>query len=336
VSADKPFEATPQRRERALREGNVARSVELGTIAAFAGALVAGSLAVPLVAAAARGAVAGAARYPFAPPLPALTLLAFAACVPAGGAAAGAVVAGVAQSGALRPVALKLSVAKLAPGAGLKRMFGGEAAVGALRATLALAAALAALVPLAREVIAGAATLASPFAAATLVGAATLRAALVALAVGALFAFADYGLARRRWLAGLRMSFEEMKREAKENEGDPQVKARRRRAHHAALRSAISRTREASFVIVNPTHVAIALRYAPPEIPVPTILVRAADDAARRVTALARAHAIPLVEDVALARLLYAIGEPGRAIPAETFVAVAQIVASLAREGLLT
>jgi flagellar biosynthetic protein FlhB len=86
---------------------------------------------------------------------------------------------------------------------------------------------------------------------------------------------------------------------------------------------------------VNPTHVAVALRYAPPAVPVPEILVRAQDDAALRVRAIAREHRIPVVEDVALARLLFARGAGGRPIPADAYVAVAQIVAALAREGLL-
>jgi flagellar biosynthetic protein FlhB len=146
----------------------------------------------------------------------------------------------------------------------------------------------------------------------------------------------DYVLARRRWLRGMKMSFEELKRDAKENDGDPQTRARRKSAHRALARGAIGRTREASFVVVNPTHVAVAMRYAPPAIPVPEILVRAVDDAALRVRSIAREHGIPVVEDVALARLLYAEGESGRAIPPDAYVAVAQIVAALARDGLLS
>ena len=63
--------------------------------------------------------------------------------------------------------------------------------------------------------------------------------------------------------------------------------------------------------------------------------MRALDDVALRVRALAREHGIPIVEDVALARLLYAQGESGRPIPADAYVAVAQVIAVLARDGLL-
>ncbi len=265
---------------------------------------------------------------------PALVTVALAAFAPAAAAAVAGVAVGLAQAGGLRVTAPKLDLKRLDPFAGLKRMLGADAAIGAARASLAFAAALAALLPLGHDVLGAATSLASPAAAAVLVGQAALRAIGCALVVGAAFALADYALARKRWAKGLKMSFDELKREAKENEGDPQAKARRKSAHRAIVRGAIGRTREASFVVVNPTHVAVALRYAPPEVPVPEVLVRALDESALAVKALAREHGIPIVEDVALARLLYAQGEPGRAIPPEAYVAVAQVVASLAREGL--
>ncbi len=334
---DKPFAPTPARLEKAKREGNVARSPELCGVAAFGAAILATCASLSLGAGAATTWLRENAAHPDMPsPGPAIGVLVCAALAPALAAATASVISTVAQGAGLRMTSVKLEFTKLSPVAGVKRMFGGEAVVGVVRATLAFAAALGAMIPLARDVLAASTALASPAAAATLVATAALRAALVALAVGGVFALADYALARRRWLRGLRMTFEEMKREAKEHEGDPQARARRKNLHRALVRGAISRTREASFVVVNPTHIAIALRYAPPAVPVPEILVRAADDAALRVKEIARERAIPVVEDVGLARLLFASGEPGRAIPPETFVAVAQIIASLAREGVLS
>jgi flagellar biosynthetic protein FlhB len=214
-------------------------------------------------------------------------------------------------------------------------MLGGEALVGVVRAALAFTAALLAMLPLAADVVGAGTAVRAPGAAASLVASVALRACCAALAAGAVFALADFALARRRWLRGLKMSFDELKRDAKENDGDPRTRARRKSAHRAVVRGAIGRTREASFVVINPAHVAVAIRYAPPAVPVPEIVVRALDDAALRVKALAREHRIPIVEDVALARLLFAQGESGRAIPPETYVAVAQVIASLAREGVL-
>ena len=250
-------------------------------------------------------------------------------------ACAGSTVA-LAQGGGLHVTGVHADLKRLNPVAGLKRMFGGEALVAVVRAALAFSAALLAMVPLAGDIVGAGSAVRAPGSAAALVASAALRACCAALAVGAVFAVADYALARRRWLRGLKMSFDELKRDAKENDGDPQARARRKSAYRAVVRGAVGRTREASFVVVNPAHVAVAIRYAPPAVPVPEILVRALDDAALRVKAIARAHGIPVVEDVALARLLFAQGESGRAIPPETYVAVAQVIAALAREGVLT
>ena len=354
---EKRFDATPARRERAKREGNAARSSEVNGIAAFGAAVPAAATAIPFVAAGAAAAITaaasvhgGSASHGFAAPavpaaFPALVVIAFGALVPAAAAACAGTVAALAQGGGLHFSGLHLEAKQVDPFAGLRRMCGAQTAVGIARAALALAATLLALLPLARDVVAAGPALAAPSAASTalnvpgaatsLVAFAALRACLAAWCVGAVFAVVDYVFVRRRWLRGLKMSFEELKRDAKENEGDPQARARRKSAHRTLVRGAVGRTREASFVIVNPEHVAVALRYAPPEVPVPEILVRALDEAALRVKALARECGIPLIEDVALARLLYAQGESGRAIPPDTYVAVAQIVAALAREGAL-
>jgi len=334
-SGDKRFEATASRRQRAKRDGNVAQSAELSGMAAFGAATLVTMLAVPLGANAVVGALHDAAARPLAraaPPV--LAGIAFAALLPAAAAALAGTAASLLQRGGLRFTGLKIEPKRLDAVAGLRRMTGGETAVAGARAAIGFIAALAAVIPSVREVIGLGARLGTPAAAAGLVASAALRACAAALAVGVAFAVADYALARRRWLRGLKMSLHEIKRDAKENEGDPQARARRKGAHRAIVRGAIGRTRDASFVVVNPDHVAVALRYAPPCVPVPEILVRALDDAALRVRAIARECGIPIVEDVALARLLFAQGENGRAIPPDAYVAVAQIVAALTRDGL--
>lgn len=336
-SGDKRYDATPSRRSRARRDGNVARSGELTSLAAFGAATLAAVAALPSAAAAASAALRGAAARPMGGGVSAtLATIALASLAPAVAAACAASAVALAQGGGLHVTGIRADLKRLNAFSGLKRMLGGEALVGIVRAALAFGVALLAMLPLAADVLGAGALVRAPGGAASLVASAALRACCAALAVGTVFALLDYALARRRWLRGLKMSFEELKRDAKENDGDPQVRARRKSAYRAVVRGAIGRTREASFVVVNPAHVAVAIRYAPPEIAVPQILVRALDEAALRVKALARAHGIPIVEDVALARLLFAHGESGRAIPPDTYVAVAQIIAALAREGVLT
>jgi len=334
-SGEKRFDATPSRRDRARRDGNSARSSELSGVASFAAGLGALAAVLPLLADAAARAVRTSAHAPALPDLRDAVVVVAAGCAPAIAAAVAGVGVTFAQTGGLRPAPLRVAFAKLAPHAGLKRMLGGEAAVGAARGSLALAVALAVSAPLAAHVAGVALRAASPLDAALAARDAAFGAAVASCAVGALFAGADYALVLRRWQRSLRMTFDEFKRDMKEQDGDPQSRSRRRQMHRTLARGSIRRTREASFVVVNPTHVAVGVRYAPPAVPVPEIVVRARDDAALAVRAIAEREAIPIVENVALARWLFRVGEPGRPIPTETFVAVAEVIAVLVRAGVL-
>jgi len=336
AQADKPYDATPTRRERARREGNVTRSNEIVVIAAFGGAALATASIVPFLGTAAAHMIRVVARDPAPRPRPEFLVTLAIAYLPIVAAATSATLAHAVQAGGLRAVGIRVDVARLNPKTGFARMFGGEAVIGALRATLTLGLVSAALVPLFTTLIAHAALARGTFAAAAAAWNAAGRAAIAALIVGAVFACADYALARRRWLRGLKMSLDELKRDRKENDGDPQTRSRRTTMHRALVRGTLARVREASFLVVNPTHIAIAIRYAPPAVAVPEILVRAAGDAALRARTLARDARIPVVENVALARALFADGDAGRAIPRDTYVAVAQVIAELNRAGLLT
>ena len=331
---EKRFDATPSRRERAKREGNAAHSQELASMGAFAGALLGLVAVLPLLTASALSAVRASITVApaFAPPL---LLVAALALVPAACAALAGSGITLAQTGGLRLAPLKFSLGKLAPVPGLKRMLGAQAAVAAARAGVAFAIVVAVVVPIGVRAVAAASASRSPIVAAGVALDGMLQACFAAAGVSALFALADYALAHRRWLQSLKMTFDEFKRDAKEQDGDPQAKSRRKQLHRTLVRGGIARTREASFVVVNPTHIAIALRYTPPTVPVPEIVVRAANAAALEVRALAERAGIPVFEDIALARLLWRSGEAGRPIPAESFVAVASAIAALMRAGVL-
>jgi flagellar biosynthesis protein FlhB len=171
---------------------------------------------------------------------------------------------------------------------------------------------------------------------ASLVSSAALRIVLSVLVVGALFAIFDILIVRRRWRQKLRMNAYELKRDNKESEGDPLLRGRRRQMHRSLNLGPLVAVKDAAFVLTNPTHVAIALEYRPPEIPVPRVLVRALDESALRVREMAAEHGIPVVENVALARELYGLTQPGDEIPVETYVAVAEVVNALLQTGSLT
>jgi flagellar biosynthesis protein FlhB len=325
--AEKPFEPTPQRIEKARREGDVARSGELGANVAFGLAAAATVAAAPWLNVYARAAIATAAsgRAPWA----AAEAIVGVALLPVSAAALAAVAAGAVQTGGLRLTGVALKLERLNPLEGLKRIASRETASHAVRAAAAFLVATGAMAP-AMAAAASAMLRASGLpAVAAAAWSASERTVLAAVATGLLFAAAEYAAARSAWLRRLRMSFEERKREAREQDGDPMARGRRRALHRALLRGPLAEVERASFVVANPTHVAVALEYRPPAVPVPRVTVRAAGEFARRVRALARAHGVPVVENVALARALYRDVRVGEPIARAHYVAVAEVVAAL-------
>lgn len=335
MSDFKPFAATPNRIARARREGQLPHSSELCVVAAFAGALVAAALSVPAMLACAADAVAAAARgRTIAATAGGMVGVLAWSFAPLAGAAACAIAAG-ALDGGLHASMPSLDGKRLDPVAGFRRMFSRDALVAAARAASAFGAAIAGLAAVGRGAFGAALESSAPLALASFARSLAFRTCLLVLAIGALFALLDRWSAQRRWLEGLRMTHEELKRDVRESEGDPHARGRRAALHRALVRGSLARVREATFVVVNPDHVAVALKYAPPDVPVPEILVRACEEAARRVKALAAEHRIPVIENVALARALFAGGEAGETIPRGLYLAVAHIVAALAAEGLV-
>ncbi len=327
MAEEKPFEPTQSRMERAKREGDVARSQELGNAGAFAAALAVTALVIAPLAHAASSALVSAAHAQWN--TGALARAFVCMMLPMLAAAAAALGANVVQSGGLRFAPVSMKPERLAPGENLKRMFSRESVITAARATIAFACAAGAIVPAFAGIYTAALHSGGLGGVASAAWNGALHAAAIACAVGAVFAGADYGVQIVRWRKRLRMSHEEIKRDQKENDGDPLARSRRRALHRQIARGSLRRVKDAAFVITNPTHIAMALEYRPPDVPVPRVLVRAADDAAARVRELARAYGVPLVENVALARRLYGLCAPGDFIPQETYIAVAEIVTAL-------
>lgn len=329
----KEFEATQSRKARAKREGDSPRSAEVSGAIAFACGLCGVSVCVGQVGMHALQAVALAARG--ATPSAACAAIAVWSLLPLLCAAGGGAAATIAQNGGVRIIPVSLKFERLSPVQGIKRLISREAAVAALRACIAVVLALAAAVPTLRSLLAAVQLSAAPAVIASLAFSGALRVGFTIAVIGLLFGGVDFALALRRWEKKLRMSFDELKRDHKEHDGDPLLKGRRRAMHRDLSRTSINRLKDAAFVIVNPTHVAIALEYRPPEIPVPRVLIRAWDESALRVRAAAADLRIPIVENVPLARALYASAKAGDAIPTHTYVAVAEVVAALHRSGAL-
>ena len=126
----------------------------------------------------------------------------------------------------------------------------------------------------------------------------------------------------------LRMTKQELKDEAKETEGNPELKGRIRQVQYQmAQRRMMQDLPTADVVVTNPTHFAVALKYDENRFGAPRVIAKGVDVMAQQIRAVAGGHRIPLVEAPPLARALYATTELGREIPASLYVAVAQILA---------
>jgi len=334
MSEEKRFEPTPSRLARARREGDRPRSADATAVASLGagGTALAASLG-PLSGACRRALVDAAfPAHLSAGPYAVVAACAFGVATSALG---GALLASFVQSGGLSFVMPALKLKKLDPVAGVRRMFSRDAAVAGAKALLVAAAVGLAISGPVRATFARAQTGTSAAAAAALATHAVAGVFGSALAVAGVFACGDIVLERAKWLRRLRMSLEELKRDRRQNDGDPLLRGRRRQAHRNLVRGSIARVAEASFVVANPTHVAIALAYRPPEVAVPRVLARGRDEGAIEIKRRARALDIPIVENVALARWLFAATAAGDDIPPEAYAPVAAIVAVLVRAGTL-
>ena len=144
---------------------------------------------------------------------------------------------------------------------------------------------------------------------------------------GLLIAVADYILQRRKVNKDMMMTKKEVGDEHKQQEGDPQMKGHIRQRQMAVGRNRmISDVATADVVIVNPTHVAVALRYDAAK-GAPRVVAKGKGAVAARIRDKAATHTVPVVRDVALARGLHGACKVGQEIPAELYEAVARLLA---------
>ena len=125
----------------------------------------------------------------------------------------------------------------------------------------------------------------------------------------------------------LRMSKQEIKEEYKQTEGDPQIKGKiKENQRKMAQRRMMQQVPKADVVIRNPTHFAVALRYDPDRDNAPIVLAKGQDELALRIVRVAEENKVEVVENVPLARALYAQAELDREIPPELYGAVAEVL----------
>ncbi len=155
-----------------------------------------------------------------------------------------------------------------------------------------------------------------------------LRLAFRVVGVYCLVAVADYAYQRWHHEKSLRMSRGEIQDEGKQQEGNPQVRARvRSLQQERKMRRMMQDVERATVVVVNPTHIAVAIRYDGRSMRAPKVLAKGKRLLAERIIGIARARGIPVVQDIPLARALYTLVEVGGEIPLALYRAVAKILA---------
>jgi flagellar biosynthetic protein FlhB len=335
--SNRTHKATPKRVREFRERGDLALSRDLVSAAALlggAGALVAcaGATGSALLDLTRRASLATDGHDALGLPSAALHGFLLAAGPVLLGAAAVALVAILAQLG--WPPAwktLSFDLGRISPVANLRSTFALSAMA---RRTLTALAKLALVAAIVAGVLAhGISTHASD--AGTLGASAwhlISRALLLVLGALLLLGAVDYGMARRRIAAKMRMTTDEAKREQREQDGDPVVRGRRKqRMRELARRRMAAAVAKADVVVVNPTHYAVALRYDESTDRAPVVVAKGTDEAAEKIRAVARQSGVPILSRPPLARALHKHVKEGRTVPANLYKAVAEVLAYVYR-----
>ncbi|WP_407118470.1 flagellar biosynthesis protein FlhB [Bradyrhizobium sp. LMG 9283] len=228
---------------------------------------------------------------------------------------------------------LKPKFNKISPGAGFKRIFGKQAAANFLKGIgkLVLLGVVMTMILWPERHRMEAMVRLDP---AAMLGASTsmtihlLGAVVAALAI---VAIADYFFQYRSWFQRQKMSLQEIKEEFKQSEGDPHIKGKiRQLRQQRAKKRMMAAVPKASVIITNPTHYSVALSYER-GMTAPICVAKGVDNLAFKIREIAREHDIPIVENVPLARALYATVDIDQEIPTEHYHAVAEVIGYVMR-----
>jgi flagellar biosynthesis protein FlhB len=156
---------------------------------------------------------------------------------------------------------------------------------------------------------------------------------LVRICVGLLvIAGAEVGFQKWKHMQDLKMTKQEVKTEQKDTEGSPEIKSRIRRIQIAmANKRMLTEVPKANVIVVNPEHVAVAIKYEAKSMDAPLVVAKGADHMAEKIREIARAYGVPIIRRPELARTIYATVDVGKSIPHNLYVAVAEILAMIYR-----
>ncbi|MGY2081447.1 EscU/YscU/HrcU family type III secretion system export apparatus switch protein [Modestobacter sp. SYSU DS0657] len=335
---EKTEKPTPQKLKQSRKDGQIPRTQELGT---WLGAAAASVLLPMLVGSAFDSVqelfvqVGAVANNPDQVALSELmgrglsafmtTLLPMALAMMLIGALASASQGGV----TIATKGMKPTLKKFNPLPGFKRMFGTHGlweATKAIIKTIALATVIALTSDDAQHLVSASGSLPLSEITRVFTDSAVLMFRVVGF-TGLAIALADYLVVRKQTMTKLKMSKYEIKQEHKQSEGDPYMKAQRRATQLSMSRNRMmSEMADADVLLVNPTHVAVALKYDPMK-GAPRVVAKGAGEVAARLRARAEECRVPMVQDVPLARALHGSCELGQEVPPQLFTAVARVLA---------
>jgi flagellar biosynthesis protein FlhB len=342
-SAERSERPTPRRLRDARRRGQIATSRDLTSTVSFAAGALALWLAMPRIGALMRGAIGSAVRLAFetdrfdavdaagglGDALSHVLTAVLPVAVPA--LAAGSIVAAIQARGAVSVGTLAPKPERLDPAAGLKRLVAARTAVELVKTWLKVAVVLGALVSavLDRRGELGGWLAVQGEGAFALVLEVAWSAAVRSAALLAVASAADVLVQRRLHERDLRMTKDEVRRDSKEEEGDPHVRSARRQAHREiAMQQMIDAARTATFVAVNPTHLAAAVRYSEGSDDAPRVVAAGKGEVARRIRRAAEDAGVRVVPNRPLARALVRV-RVDEEIPESLYAAVAEVLAFL-------
>jgi flagellar biosynthetic protein FlhB len=345
MAGERTEQATPQRREKARKEGDVLHSRELTSAAGtLAGVMLLGFVGPRLLSTwvqAAGGFLSYGRLSAWEPQtadatMRSLAALAMTVLAPVGlasaGVAAAALAAAVMQTGGVQvhPQLLGVKFDRVNPLSNLKNLFSLRSAA-RLGKSMIPAAVLAifAVQRMARQWDM------PPFSSVRLIALSGDVYGLLLTAAWLLFAWAaiDYAVEWRSREQRLKMSRQDMRDEYKESQGNPQIRGRIRNLQRQARRRRVQAdVAKATVVITNPTHYAVALEFDFVAMEAPKVLTKGRNLLAEEIKEQARWAGVPIIENPPLARSLYRSVEPGESIPVDLYAAVASILAFLYRQ----
>ena len=344
-AGDRTEKATPRRRDESRKRGQVARSREvntgLGLLATFAmlsflgGWMLTGLMQVmstSLGTAGDSGPITTTSGWQLMVDA-GWASLRLVAPFAVGGMIIGVVASAIQVKPGITPEVLKPRFSVLNPIQGAKRLLGPRSLVSLVKDLLKVAATGLVAYWVLKDSLPSLTGLmgAGPGQTISVISDLTMRIGFSIVAVYAVIAVGDLLFERWQHEKDLRMTRDEVRREAKEQDVNPEIKGQlKRRQREMAVRRMMSAVPDADVVITNPTHFAVALRYAR-ALPAPRVVAKGADNVAFRIIATAKENGVTVVQDPPLARSLFAAAEVGQFIPADAFGAVAEILAHVYR-----